>query len=122
MTTTVGRIVEQLWPSWLRFSNVGAGGEFDLRADIPGVDPARDIRIWLSGDMLRVEVTRVPVRDDQVRSEFHYGRSAGAVDLPRHVDPRRLSATYNRGVLRIASPAAATKGCPVAIDSGLPTM
>ena len=122
MTFTLGRIWDQLRPASLRFESVGAIGDFEVRAQIPGVNPARDIRIWRSGTALRVEVTRAPVRDDQTRSEFHYGRSAGIVDLPAHVDARQLSATYHRGVLTIASAAAAAPGCPVTIGSGEPRM
>ena len=82
MTTAVEWIREQLWPAVPRFSSVGAIGEFGVRAEIAGVDPAHDIRIWLAGRVLRVEVMRAPTRSDQVRSEFHYGRSVIAVDLP----------------------------------------
>jgi HSP20 family protein len=106
---------DELWPSGLRFQNVGAIGEFEVRAEIPGVDPTRDIRICLSDAVLRVEVTRAPTRADQIRSEFHYGRSIGAVGVPPQVDGRQLSATYQRGVLTIASAPAAAPGRPVPI-------
>src|SRR5262245_12610409 len=116
--TTLGRIWEQLRPTGVRFSRVGAIGEFEVRAAIPGVDPARDIRIWLSGAVLRVEVTRTPTRDDRIRSEFHYGRSIGAVGLPRDVDGRHLLARYHRGVLTIASEVDSMVGSAVPIGSG----
>jgi HSP20 family protein len=115
LTTTLARIWDQLRPAGLRFSSVGGYGDFEVRAEVPGVDPARDIRIWLAGGVLRVEVTRAPTRDDQTRSEFHYGRLFGAVDLPSDVDVRRLSARYHRGVLRIASAAGGAPGTAVAI-------
>ena len=118
MTSVVERIWGQLWPSGPRFPSVGAIGEFDVRAEIPGVEPARDIRIWLAGGALRVEVTRVPTRDHPTRSEFHYGRSIGIVDLPHVVDAGRLSARYDRGVLIISSTPARAEGNPVAIRSG----
>jgi HSP20 family protein len=115
MTTTLGRIWDELRPTGLRFSSVGGHGEFEVRAEIPGVDPARDIRIWQSSGLLRVEVTRAPTRDDLVRSEFHYGRSIGSVDLPHDVDAGWLSARYHRGVLTIARTADGAPGTPVAI-------
>jgi HSP20 family molecular chaperone IbpA len=118
MATSLRRMFDQLWSPGLRFQNVGAIGEFEVRAEIPGVDPARDIQIWLSGGILRVEVTREPTRADQVRSEFHYGRSMGFVDLPGHVDVYELSATYHRGVLTIANAAGRSPGIEVAIGSG----
>ena len=118
MTTPLRRRWDQLWPTALRFQNVGAIGEFDVRAEIPGVDPTRDIRIWLSGGVLRVEAVRTPTRDDLIRSEFHYGRSIGAVDLPHDVDARGLSASYHRGVLRIARAAEGGPGTMVEIGSG----
>ena len=121
MTTTIGRIWDQLRPAGLQFSSVGGYGEFDVRAEIPGVDPARDIRIWRSGGVVRVEVVRAPTRDDQIRSEFHYGRSTGVVDLPHGVDGRGLSARYHRGMLRIAS-AADGPGTVVEIGSDRTSM
>jgi HSP20 family molecular chaperone IbpA len=86
-----------------------------VRAEIPGVDPARDIRIRLAGDVLRVDVTRAPSRADQIRSEFHYGRLIGAVGLPSDVDGHQLAARYHHGVLTIASPTVSTVGNPVTI-------
>jgi HSP20 family protein len=118
MTTAIERIWDQLWPSGPRFESVGAIGQFEVRAEIPGVDPAHDIRIWLAGRVLRVEVARAPTRDDRIRSEFHYGRSVGLVDLPHDVDARRLSARYDRGVLTIANTPVGAVGILVAIDSG----
>jgi HSP20 family protein len=115
MTTTLGRIWDELRPTGLRFCSVGGYGEFDIRAEIPGIDPARDIRIWLAGGFLRVEVSRTRTRGDQTRSEFHYGRLTGAVDLPPDIDARRLSARYHRGVLRIASAVDGAPGTAVAI-------
>src|SRR5215468_5457486 len=115
VTTTLGRIWDQLRPTGVRFSSAGAIGEFVVRAEVPGVDPARDIRIWLSGAALRVEVTRARTRDDQIRSEFHYGHISGAVGVPRDVDARRLTARYHRGVLTIASSSDGAEGIRVAI-------
>jgi HSP20 family molecular chaperone IbpA len=91
VTSAIERIRGQLWPSGPRFENIGPIGEFAVRAEIPGVDPVHDIRIWPAGRVLTVEVMRAPTRSDQVRSEFHYGRSVGTVDLPP-MSTRRLSA------------------------------
>jgi HSP20 family protein len=118
MTSPLRRIWDELRPSGLRFHSVGAIGEFEVRAEIPGVDPTQDIRIWLSDGVLRVEVTRAPTRADQIRSEFHYGRSIGAVGVPPQVDERQLSATYDRGVLTIANAPAAAQGRPIPIRVG----
>jgi HSP20 family protein len=119
VTTTLGRIWDQLRLTGLRFEAAGAAGEFAVRAEIPGVDPARDIRIWRFGALLRVEVSRARTRDDQIRSEFHYGRSIGSVDVPPDIDERRLTARYHRGVLTIASTTDTTVGAMVPIGSAL---
>jgi HSP20 family protein len=119
VTTTLGRIWDQLRLTGLRVEAAGAAGEFAVRAEIPGVDPARDIRIWRFGALLRVEVTRARTRDDQIRSEFHYGRSVGSVDVPSDVDARRLTARYHRGVLTIGSTTDTAVGAMVPIGSAL---
>jgi HSP20 family protein len=119
MTTTLGRIWDQLRLTGLRFEAADATGEFAVRPEIPGVDPARDIRIWSFGALLRVEVTRARTRDDQIRSEFHYGRSIGSVDVPPDVDARRLTARYHRGVLTIANTTDTAVGATVPIGSAL---
>jgi HSP20 family protein len=88
-------------PAEVRFEKVGAPGDFVLRAEIPGVDPARDIQVSRTGDILRVAVNRSAPRPDPVRTEFHYGQFVGTVVLPREASARPLSATYDRGVLTI---------------------
>ena len=95
--------VWELLPSsaGVRFENVGAPGDFAVRAEIPGVDPARDIHVSRTGDILRVAVNRSAPRPDPDRTEFHYGRFVGTVVLPRDAAARPLSATYDRGVLTI---------------------
>ena len=89
-------------PAGVRFEKVGGRGDFAVRAEIPGVDPARDIKISRTGDILRVAVNRSAPRADPVRTEFHYGQFVGMIVLPRDAAARPLSATYDRGVLTIS--------------------
>jgi len=84
-----------------------------VRAETPGVDPARNIVIRLAGRVVRVKVTRGPTESDRNRPELHYGQSVATVVLPHDLNAYHLWAAYDRGVLTIAS-TTCRGGCPVA--------
>jgi HSP20 family protein len=81
-----------------------------VRAEIPGVDPEKDISVTVEGDDLVIEARREErseARDaDGYRSEFRYGAFTRHVRLPRGTSPEVVSATYRDGVLEVRLPIA----------------
>src|ERR1700738_4194298 len=77
---------------------------YEVRAEIPGVDPAKDIDITVHDGMLTIKAVRSQTVESQGRSEFSYGAFARSVPLPAgaHVDD--VKATYEKGILAISVP------------------
>lgn len=101
------------------------GGDLIVRAELPGIDPEKDVEVFIEGDMLHVKGTRSfdrEVRDEhRYVAERAYGEFRRQVALPEGVDPDALTAVYESGVLTVTVPmpealkAAEPKKIPVAI-------
>ncbi len=80
------------------------GDKLVVRAEVPGIKKD-DLDISVSGDMLMVSgerKTQSEVKEeDYFRSELSYGKFARSIELPATVDPDRIEATYDNGILEI---------------------
>ncbi len=78
-----------------------------VRAELPGIDPDRDVVIELMDGALVISAEKSESREhssDHVhRSEFRYGSLTRSVPIPKGVDERSVSATYQDGVLQRVS-------------------
>lgn len=74
---------------------------FVLLAELPGVDPARELSVTVYDGELKIEVERVDWHHRK-GSEFRYGAFSRTVQLPRRAAEETLTATYERGVLRVS--------------------
>lgn len=72
-----------------------------VRAELPGVDPAHDLRVSVYDGQLKIDVERVDWHHHR-GSEFRYGSFSRTVELPRRAAEETLTATYERGVLQVA--------------------
>jgi HSP20 family protein len=98
--------------NWLGPVRPGASGiriedrtedhRYIVRAEVPGVDPTRDVHLTSTGQALRLEVTRTGSRQDTERSEFHYGTFVRTIALPEGAVEATIAATYDRGVVEIS--------------------
>lgn len=79
-------------------------GTYELRADIPGVDPDRDISITINGDLLTIEAERREETRGQGHSELRYGTFSRTVRMPSARSGSDVSAKYNDGVLTVTFP------------------
>ncbi|GAA4263854.1 Hsp20/alpha crystallin family protein [Dactylosporangium darangshiense] len=82
------------------------GNTYVIRAEVPGVDPAKDIKVSEFGDRLQIRVERTEERVDKARSEFHYGSFARTVHLPLTTDEESITVAYTDGILEIRVPLA----------------
>jgi len=57
-------------------------GKYIVRAELPGVDPERDIEITAAGDVLTVRAEHTESKQDRHHSEFRYGSFQRSVRLP----------------------------------------
>jgi HSP20 family protein len=73
-----------------------------LRAELPGVDPARDIKVMVADGELTVEVDRIVRSHHRIRSEFRYGTFRRGVTLPRRARDETTTARYDNGILEVS--------------------
>lgn len=83
-------------------------GWFEVRAEIPGIDPASDVEITAGDSELLIKAQRVPRTDTTGLSEFRYGDFARSVSLPNNANPLDITTTYDRGILTVWVPLSGT--------------
>ena len=74
-----------------------------IRAELPGVDPAKDVQVSLVGDELRLQVERKEEEIGKGHSEFRYGKFFRTILMPPGVKADTLAATYTDGLLEISA-------------------
>ncbi|WP_406385902.1 Hsp20/alpha crystallin family protein [Streptomyces sp. NBC_01618] len=76
-------------------------GQYTLRAELPGMDPAKDIDITVEGDMLTVSAEHAESKEEKDHSEFRYGSFHRTVRLPAQIPPDGVEAEYEDGILTV---------------------
>jgi HSP20 family protein len=79
-----------------------------VRAEMPGIDPEKDVEIQVRDHVLRLRAERrqeSKVEDKGgYRSEFHYGSFVRSVPLPAGATAKDVKATYTDGILEVRIP------------------
>jgi HSP20 family protein len=82
---------------------------FVVKADLPGVKK-EDVDVSVIGDTLTIKGERKASKEvkdeDYYRCETHYGSFSRSITLPAAVDPRKVEASYQDGILEIQVPKA----------------
>jgi HSP20 family protein len=93
-------------------------------AEIPGIDPAKDVSITTQDGVLRMGVVRIKKTEEGAHTEFRYGTFYRTVMLPLGTKEDTISASYANGILEItmtvADPAHATRSIPIAVPGRQP--
>jgi len=76
-------------------------GEYVLRAELPGVDPERDIEVTVTRDILTIRAERNEDLVGRRHSEFRYGSFGRSIRMPAGADETRVQASYGHGVLEV---------------------
>ncbi|MFN1189942.1 Hsp20/alpha crystallin family protein [[Kitasatospora] papulosa] len=79
-------------------------GEYVLKAELPGMDPDKDISITVDGDLITVSAEHSESTEDKEHSEFRYGSFRRTVRLPGTIPVDDVDAAYTDGVLSIHIP------------------
>jgi HSP20 family protein len=77
-----------------------------VRADLPGVDPDKDIDVTIDGGLLRIHGQRRAEEHDHFRTEIRYGSFERVLVLPAGTRAEDVSADYADGVLTVSMPSA----------------
>lgn len=101
----------------MRLEDEMKDGRYEVRAEIPGVDPDSDVEITVHDGQLTIKAERSEKKEFDGRSEFSYGSFVRTVTLPAGADEDDINADYDRGILTVsvavAEPKAAQKRVPI---------
>jgi HSP20 family protein len=79
-----------------------------IHADLPGIDPEKDVELTVADGMLHIEAERheEEKREEKgyVRQELRYGALSRSLPLPEGVTAADITATYKAGVLEVRIP------------------
>jgi HSP20 family protein len=120
LTDWVGRLFDErlfperhLWASAfsdLRVEEFSDEGTLVVRAEMPGIDPEKDVEISMHDGILHIKAERRETTEhkgkDEYRSEFRYGMFERTLPLPAGVSENDVKATYKDGLLEIRLPKA----------------
>lgn len=93
---------------YIRIEDYVEDGHYVVRAELPGVDPDKDVELSLRGDTLTIRGERR--EEDRTRNhhEFHYGAFERSVPVPAGTRAEDIRADYAGGVLEIRVPVSDT--------------
>jgi len=66
-------------------------GRYEIRAELPGIDPAKDVDVTARDGVLTIRAQRGENRKSNGRSEFTYGSFVRSVTLPQGSNEREES-------------------------------
>jgi len=79
-----------------------------IRAELPGIDPDKDVSITMADNVLRINARRREQRTSEkgemYRSELRYGSFSRAIPLPVDTDADAVTASYSDGILTVRLP------------------
>jgi len=82
--------------------------ELIIRAELPGVDPGKDVDISVSEGHLNIRAERQEKTEQKdkgsYRSEFRYGSFYRSVPLPKGMKDEDIKAIYKDGILEVTVP------------------
>jgi HSP20 family protein len=78
------------------------GDHYMIRAELPGIDPAKDVEVTVGSGYLTISVERSDKIEAKHRSEFRYGSFTRSLMLPVNADEEAVTASYQDGILTIS--------------------
>ena len=86
----------------IRLEEFTEEGRYVLRAELPGIDPEKDVEVSVADGVLTIHAERKEQQKEGRRTEFRYGSFTRSIALPAGADDYDITAVYDKGVLEIA--------------------
>lgn len=100
----------------LRVEEFLDGEDLVIRAELPGIDPEKDVEVTLEDGILHLRAEREEhsreERPEGFRSEFHYGTLSRSIRMPEGTTDADVRATYSDGILEVRVPAPRETAAP----------
>jgi HSP20 family protein len=88
----------------IRVEDAVEDDRYVIRAEIPGIDPEKDLEISVSRGVLTIRAERQEAREGRRHSEFRYGVYERHIRLPSNIKEDEIKATYDKGIVTITMP------------------
>lgn len=102
---------------WIRLEEVVNDHTLTIRAEMPGIDPDKDVEITVSDGVLSIRAERraehLEETKNRRRSEFRYGSFHRSMRVPKGVSGKDIAAAYKDGILTITVPMPSSAGTEV---------
>lgn len=79
-------------------------GSYVVRAELPGIDPDKDVTVTLENQVLTIRGERREEKKDKHLQELQYGSFTRAMRLPAGTTADQVEATYTDGMLEVRVP------------------
>ncbi|MGF6885139.1 HSP20 family protein [Nocardia sp. GAS34] len=79
-------------------------GHYVVRAEVPGIDPVKDLEVSVHSGLLTIKAERSETAEEKGRSEFSYGAFERTVSLPEGAKDEGIDASYAKGILTVSVP------------------
>jgi HSP20 family protein len=100
---------------WLRTEEFHDGDTLVVRAELPDIDPDKDVEVTVGGGMVTIHAHREEKSEHKekrgYRSEFRYGEFEREIALPSGATEKDVKVTYKDGVLEVRVP------CPEKVEA-----
>ena len=87
---------------WLRIEELREGDNLIIKAELPGIDPDKDVEVVVGSGYLTIRAERSDRTEGKHRSEFRYGSFSRTMGLPANADEDAVTASYRDGILTIS--------------------
>jgi HSP20 family protein len=89
----------------MRLEEFADGGHLVVRAELPGVDPEKDVAITVEDGLLTISGERRSETKGEEKgrhfSEMQYGSFSRTIPLPEGVSEKDVTASYHDGILEV---------------------
>jgi len=86
----------------IRVEDYLEGDRYTVRAELAGIDPAKDVEVTIGAGYLTIHAERHDKTEGKHRTEFRYGTFTRSLPLPSNVNEDDVQATYHDGILTIS--------------------
>jgi HSP20 family molecular chaperone IbpA len=88
----------------IRVEDAVEDDRYVVRAEMPGIDPEKDLEISVSRGVLTLRSERQESREGRRHSEFRYGSYERHIRLPENIKEDEIKAAYDKGIVTITMP------------------
>jgi HSP20 family protein len=88
----------------IRVEDFVEDGMYVVRAELPGIDPGKDVTITVDDRLLMISAERTEETAEKNRTEFRYGSFSRTVALPADAHEDDIKASYAKGILTVKVP------------------